>query len=112
MTEESIIKSYNEGIHAVISLVKNLNYDFVNQIGSLTNEINALKTANLALSIRITELEARLNKNSNNSSKPPSTDGYKKTIKNNRVKSGKHTGAQYGHEGHNDLLDRLSIDPP
>ena len=100
MTEESIIKSYNEGIDAVISLVKDLNYDFVKQMGSLTSEINVLKSANLEFSKRIAELEARLNKNSNNSSKPPSTDGYKKTIKNNRVKSGKHTGGQYGHEGH------------
>lgn len=100
MTEESIIKSYNEGINAVISLIKDLNYDFVNQMGSLTSEINTLNSEMIALKARIAELEARLNKNSNNSSKPPSTDGYKKTIKNNRVKSGRHTGGQYGHEGH------------
>jgi transposase len=100
MTEESIIKSYNEGINAVISLIKDLNYDFVNQMRSLTSEINTLNSEMIALKARIAELEARLNKNSNNSSKPPSTDGYKKTIKNNRVKSGRHTGGQYGHEGH------------
>lgn len=100
MTEESIIKSYNEGINAVISLIKDLNYDFVNQMGSLTSEINTLNSEMIALKARIAELEARLNKNSSNSSKPPSTDGYKKTIKNNRVKSGRHTGGQYGHEGH------------
>ncbi|MHB1653499.1 MAG: hypothetical protein ACYCVD_13640 [Desulfitobacteriaceae bacterium] len=68
MTEESIIKSYNEGINAVISLVKDLNHDFVIQMGSLTSEINALKIANLEFSTRIAELEVRLNKNSNNSS--------------------------------------------
>ena len=107
MNEESIIKSYNEGINAVITLVKDLNHDFASQMGSLTSEINtlssemiALKTANLALSTRIAELESRLNKNSNNSSKPPSTDGYKKKIKNNRVKSGRPSGGQEGHEGH------------
>jgi transposase len=99
MTEESIIKSYNEGINAVITLVKDLNHDFESQMGSLTSEINTLSSEMIALKARIAELEARL-KNSNNSSKPPSTDGYKKTIKNNRVKSGRHTGAQYGHEGH------------
>ncbi len=100
MTEESIIKSYNEGINAVITLVKDLNHDFVGQMGSLTSEITTLNSEMIALKARIAELEARLNKNSNNSSKPPSTDGYKKTIKNNRVKSGRHTGGQYGHEGH------------
>jgi septal ring factor EnvC (AmiA/AmiB activator) len=67
MNEESIIKSYNEGINAVITLVKDLNHDFASQMGSLTSEINtlssemiALKIANLALSTRIAELEARL----------------------------------------------------
>lgn len=107
MTEESIIKSYNEGINAVISLVKDLNHDFLTQMGSLTNEINtlnsditALKIVNLEFSTRIAELEASRNKNSSNSSKPPSTDGYKKKIKNNRVKNGRSSGGQEGHEGH------------
>ena len=40
-----------------------------------------------------------INKNSNNSSKPPSSDGYKKTIKNNRKKSDRTTGGQIGHKG-------------
>ncbi len=51
------------------------------------------------LSKRVEELEARLNKNSNNSSKPPSSDGLKKQIKNNREKSERKQGAQEGHEG-------------
>lgn len=52
-----------------------------------------------ALLRRIAELEARLNKNSNNSSKPPSSDGLQKTLKNNREKSGRKPGAQEGHKG-------------
>ena len=44
MTEESIIKSYNEGINAVITLVKDLNHDFASQMGSLTSEINTLSS--------------------------------------------------------------------
>ncbi len=100
MTDESIIKSYNEGINAVITLVKDLNQDFLIQMGSLTSEINALKIVNLEFSTRIAELEARLNKNSSNSSKPPSSDGYKKKIQNNRVKNGRSTGGQPGHKGH------------
>jgi len=46
-----------------------------------------------------TELKSRLNKNSSNSSKPPSSDGYKKVIKNNREKSDRKQGAQPGHKG-------------
>ena len=115
MTEESIMKSYNEGINSVITLVKDLNNNFTNQMGTLTNEINSLnheivdlKTVNFEFSNRIAELEARLNKNSSNSSKPPSSDGYKKKIKNNREKNGRPTGGQVGHEGHT----LLKVDNP
>ena len=59
---------------------------------SLMSEIRDLKS-------RIKELESKLGKNSSNSSKPPSSDGYKKVIQNNREKSDKPQGAQPGHEG-------------
>lgn len=50
---------------------------------------------------RIKELEARLNKDSHNSSKPPTSDGLKKGRKHGlRHKSGKKSGGQEGHEGH------------
>jgi len=44
-------------------------------MGSLTGEINTLNNEMIALKTRIAELEASHNKNSSNSSKPPSTDG-------------------------------------
>ncbi|HBM17055.1 MAG TPA: hypothetical protein DD381_12030, partial [Lentisphaeria bacterium] len=53
----------------------------------------------LRIMARIEELEGRLKKNSNNSSKPPSSDGSGKVIKNNREKSTRSQGAQTGHKG-------------
>jgi len=57
----------------------------------LTNEV-----ARMAAVIEV--LQARLNKNSSNSSKPPSSDGLKKT-KSTRRPSGSKPGGQVGHHG-------------
>jgi transposase len=58
----------------------------------------------------ILRLKAIINKDSSNSSKPPSSDGFKK-IPNNREKSGKKRGGQVGHEGYSlkvpENLDKL-----
>ena len=51
---------------------------------------------------RVAELEAQLNMNSTNSSKPPSTDNkLTKTKKPSNSKSKKRRGAQVGHRGKN-----------
>lgn len=48
---------------------------------------------------RIAELEKRLNKNSTNSSKPPSSDGLKRTKSQRPKNSGRKPGGQPGHLG-------------
>jgi transposase len=55
---------------------------------------------NERLKQEITVLKERLNQNSGNSSKPPSTDGYNKpNPQSSRKKSGKKAGGQFGHPG-------------
>ena len=51
------------------------------------------------LQASIQKLEGMLAKNSSNSSKPPSSDGFKRRNYSKRKPSTRHTGGQPGHEG-------------
>jgi transposase len=83
-TEEEIRAAAQQGEEAVVVMV-----------GELLQVITLLAQ-------RVQELEDRLSKNSNNSSKPPSSDGVEqpKRTRSLRRSSGKKSGAQTGHPGH------------
>src|SRR5258708_779417 len=65
----------------------------------LKAENAALREKVTALVLRVQELEARPAKNSQNSGKPPSSDGLRRKTKSLRKPSGKKAGGQLGHRG-------------
>ena len=88
--------SKDERIEALIkenSELKQLIYKLYTTIEQQSAVIEQLKQT-------IAELNEKLNKNSKNSGKPPSSDGLKKPVtKSLRQKSGKKPGGQQGHDG-------------
>ncbi len=68
------------------------------QVASLENENTALRIENAALRIENAELKARLNQNSSNSSKPPSSDFFNRKPAFPKTSNGK-KGGQPGHKG-------------
>jgi len=82
---DKIIETYNEGPDAVVDLVENL-----------SETIEQLSKENAELKDKISSLQ----KDSTNSSKPPSSDGLKKKRgKPKRGSSGRKPGGQKGHPG-------------
>ena len=82
-TSDEMRAAYREGEEAVVALFEKL------------------VAINRTLEARIQGIEERMNKDSHNSSKPPTSDGLKKPLKHGlRHKSGKKSGGQEGHEGH------------
>ena len=70
-------------------------------IEALTTKLEQTNAKLEKANARIAELEEQLHKDSHNSSKPPSTDGYEKpSPKSQRKKSSKKAGGQIGHKGH------------
>jgi transposase len=97
LTRNEFQAIYDQGPEAVFALLQ-----------TLWTTMAELKEQNVRLSERVQELEARLSKDSHNSNKPPSSDGFQKPTKpvNLRQKTGKSAGGQPGHPGHTlELVD-------
>ena len=104
LTRDEFQALYDQGPDAVYALFQTLWATIALQ----QKRIAALEEQNAHLSARVQELEARLSKDSHNSNKPPSSDGFNKPTKpvNLRQKTGKRPGGQPGHPGHTlELVD-------
>ncbi|HQJ70620.1 MAG TPA: IS66 family transposase [Spirochaetota bacterium] len=107
MTRDEILEIYNKGPEAVIEIIQKQN-----------DGIQALKEMVKQLTLRMQELESRINQNSSNSNRPPSSDGLsRKDRRLQERKSKKKRGGQKGHEGnqlkmstHPDKVDVRSVD--
>lgn len=91
LTREEVLVIYETGPEAVILLIQRL---------ETIIEKQAIQIAELEERVKF--LESRLNQNSRNSSKPPSSDFFvkeKPNPKSLRKKSGKKPGGQEGHPG-------------
>ena len=86
---------YKEKYNATLSNYKNLLK--INNEQNL--EIQELKKKVKDLESKLATQRVRIEKNSSNSSKPSSTNGFKKVITNRREKSNKKQGGQKGHVG-------------
>src|SRR5262249_16680966 len=69
---------------------------------ALRNDLAKAQESLEEANARIKQLEGQVAKDSHNSSKPPSTDGFKEPVRKTqslRGKSGKKSGGQSGHQG-------------
>lgn len=91
----AVLAVYPQGPEAVADLVVKLVEDLAARLTALEADIAALRAENAAL-------RARLNTDSHNSSKPPSSDGpeVKPHPKSQRPQGQRESGAQDGHPGH------------
>jgi transposase len=90
LSRDEILAIYAAGPEAVVALVEQL----LATQAELTEQVRLL-------SARVAELEARLDRDSHNSHKPPSSDGPAKLPRrrSRRQRSGKASGGQAGHPG-------------
>ena len=90
-TREEIHLAFEQGEEAIVALFLGVSHQVEELAGQLETQATALK-----------ELQARLAKNSRNSSKPPSSEGYSKPKRTESLRKPgqKPNGGQPGHEGY------------
>jgi transposase len=97
MTRTEAEAIYDAGKETVVEVLLKMDA----RIHSLEQEVKSLSTRLDLSDKRVRHLEEQLAKTSRNSSKPPSSDGFKKPApKSLRKKGEKKSGGQPGHEGH------------
>jgi transposase len=100
-SREEIQKAYEEGEEATVALIIGLVTEWVDVLGAQQEVIRQQQESIEGLQERVQALEDQLAKNSQNSSKPPSSDGLKKPrTRSLRKPSGRKSGGQPGHKGH------------
>ena len=91
-SREEIHTVYVQGEDAVVALIAALAANWVDILQQQQRTIEVLQE-------RLEALENQVAKNSSNSGKPPSSDGYQKVPRSLRQTSGKKSGGQPGHPG-------------
>lgn len=86
LTRDEFKEIYDQGFEATFAFVEQLLRSTLQQVEQLDS--------------RVQQLEIQKNKDSHNSSKPPSTDGLQRPPRSLRTKTGKKPGGQQGHPGH------------
>lgn len=87
--------------HSVVRMLQRTIGARTKAMGKLKEMIRILKKRIAELEDKVAVLEGRIKKDSSNSSKPPSSDGFKKPRTfSTREKSGRKPGGQVGHTGH------------
>ena len=87
--QEKLLKETKELVSTLNNTIKSLNETIEKQNIIIENQQK-----------EILRLKSKNNRDSSNSSKPSSTNGYKKVTTNNREKSSKSKGGQFNHQPH------------
>lgn len=91
-----LVKSLSIVLNNLISMISEKD----KQNAALIEQVSTLTTTIIELQEIIKELKRQLGQNSHNSSKPPSSDGYKKPKPRSlKEKNGRKPGGQKGHQG-------------